>query len=163
MLPNILFRLADCEHPLPPPPSGAAALRSPVDRRGTHPQQVGGGAANVPADLQGKVGKALQRGAEVAPVNVVPERWGGARALAPSRGAGSQEHRGALADASQPATIFGSNVPNTIYNRDPGVMSRGLQKLEVRLEENRILQTRIGKLQLGIRKDRKVKIATRQG
>ncbi len=25
--PNILFRLADCEHPLPPPPSGADALR----------------------------------------------------------------------------------------------------------------------------------------
>ncbi|MEE9185044.1 MAG: hypothetical protein V3U39_11305, partial [Acidimicrobiia bacterium] len=48
-------------------------------------------------------------------------------------------------------------------NRDPGVMSRGLRKLEVRLEEDRKLQTRIGKLQLGIRKDRKVKIATRQG
>ncbi len=48
-------------------------------------------------------------------------------------------------------------------NRDPGVMSRGLRKLEVRLEEYRKLQTRIGKLQLGIRKDRKVKIATRQG
>jgi len=48
-------------------------------------------------------------------------------------------------------------------NRDPGVMSRGLRKLEVRLEEDRKLQTKIGKLQLGIRKDRKVKIATRQG
>jgi len=48
-------------------------------------------------------------------------------------------------------------------NRDPGVMSRGLRKLEVRLEEDRKLQTRIGKLQLGIREDRKVKIATRQG
>ncbi len=48
-------------------------------------------------------------------------------------------------------------------NRDPGVMSRGLRKLEVRLEEDRKLQTRIGKLQLGIRKDGKVKIATRQG
>ncbi len=59
LLSNILFRLADCEHPLPPAPSGAASLRSPVDRRGTHPQQVGGGPANVPADLQGKVGKAL--------------------------------------------------------------------------------------------------------
>ncbi len=59
MLPNILFRLADCEDPLPPPLSGAAALRSPVDRRGTHPQQGGDGTASVPADLQEKVGKAL--------------------------------------------------------------------------------------------------------
>ncbi len=38
-LPNILSRLADCEHPLPPHPSGATALRSPVDRRGTHPSR----------------------------------------------------------------------------------------------------------------------------
>ncbi len=73
LLPNILFRLADCEHILPPPPSIAATLRSPVDRRGTHPQQVGDGAISVPADLQGKVGKALQPGAEVAPINVVPK------------------------------------------------------------------------------------------
>ncbi len=58
---NILFPLADCEHPLPPPPSGAAALRSPVDRRGTHLQQVGGGAASVPAGLQGRVGTTFAR------------------------------------------------------------------------------------------------------
>ncbi len=47
--------------------------------------------------------------------------------------------------------------------RDPGVMSRGLRQLEVRLEEDRKLQTRIGKLQLGIREDREVKVAKRQG
>jgi len=47
-------------------------------------------------------------------------------------------------------------------DRDPGVMSRGLRMLEVRLEEDRKLQTRIDKLQLGMRKYRKVKIATRQ-
>ncbi len=33
LLPNILFRLADCEHPLPPPPSGADALRILADGR----------------------------------------------------------------------------------------------------------------------------------
>ncbi len=59
LLPNIPFRLAEFEHPLPPAPSGTAALRSPVDHRGTHPQQVGDGAAGVSADFQGKVGKAL--------------------------------------------------------------------------------------------------------
>ena len=42
-----------------PTVSSAAALRCPVDRRGTHPKQVGDGAASVPADLQGKVGKGL--------------------------------------------------------------------------------------------------------
>ncbi len=53
----ILFFL--CELPFPPPPNDAAALRSPVDHRGTHPQQVGDGTASVAADLQGKVDKAL--------------------------------------------------------------------------------------------------------
>ncbi len=48
-------------------------------------------------------------------------------------------------------------------NRDPGVMSQGLRKLEVRQEEDRKLQSRIGKLQVGIREGREVKIATRQG
>ncbi len=48
-------------------------------------------------------------------------------------------------------------------NRDPGVMSRGLRQLEERLEKDRKLQTRIGKLQVRIREGRKIKIAIRQG
>ncbi len=45
--------------------------------------------------------------------------------------------------------------------RDLGVMSRGLRQLEERLDEDRNLQTRIGKLQVGIRRGRKHKIAKR--
>ncbi len=69
----------------------------------------------------------------------------------------------AMSRGNQGQMIFRLVEVARYINRDPGVMSRGLRKLEVRLEEDRNLQTRIGKLQLGIRKDRKVKIATRQG
>jgi len=46
--------------------------------------------------------------------------------------------------------------------RDPGVMSRGLGQLEERLQNDRNLRQRIGKLQVGIREGRKPKIAKRQ-
>jgi hypothetical protein len=47
--------------------------------------------------------------------------------------------------------------------RGPGVMSRGLRQLEERLENDRKLQTRIGKLQVGIPEGKKHKIVKRQG
>ncbi len=51
-------------------------MRSPVDRRGTHPQQVGGGAASVPAYLQGKVGKALAgTRCTTPPATLLQGRW----------------------------------------------------------------------------------------
>lgn len=46
--------------------------------------------------------------------------------------------------------------------RDPGVISRGLRQLEEGLEEDRKLPIGIGKLQVGIRKGGKHKIATGQ-
>src|SRR5574341_2533406 len=59
LLPNLLFGLPGCEHPLPSPPGGPATLRGPVDRRGAHPEEVGDGGPGVAADLQGEVGQAL--------------------------------------------------------------------------------------------------------
>ncbi len=47
------------------------------------------------------------------------------------------------------------------FGRDPGVMSRGLRLLEERLVEEKELQRKIGRLQVGIREGRKVKIARR--
>ena len=60
LLPNIPFALAGGEQPLPAPPGGPAALRSPVDdRRGAQPQKVGNDGPSVPADFQGEVGEPL--------------------------------------------------------------------------------------------------------
>jgi transposase-like protein len=48
------------------------------------------------------------------------------------------------------------------FGCDPGVMSRGLRLLEERLMEERELQRKIGRLRVGIREGRRVKIARRQ-
>jgi len=47
-------------------------------------------------------------------------------------------------------------------NRDPGVMSRGIRHIGERLEKDRNLERRIGKLQVRMREGRKAKIARRQ-
>lgn len=47
-------------------------------------------------------------------------------------------------------------------NRDPGVMSRGIRHIEERLEQDKQLSRRIGKLQVRMREGRKTKIARRQ-
>ena len=47
-------------------------------------------------------------------------------------------------------------------NRDPGVMSRGLRQIGERLEKDRNLVRRIGKLEVGVREGKKAKIAKRQ-
>ncbi len=46
-------------------------------------------------------------------------------------------------------------------SRDPGVMSRGLRQLEERLQKDRDLQKRIGRIQARIREGRKPRIAKR--
>ena len=47
-------------------------------------------------------------------------------------------------------------------NRDPGVMSRGLRRIGERLEKDRNLERRIGRLQTKIREGRRARIARRQ-